>query len=83
LNTEVEQKEKHRIEWRRGKVQELSSQGYSQRDIAQVLQVSNGSVNRPLAKETLKLDLLTNATVVDAIRFASNHQAKVEVEGNS
>jgi orotate phosphoribosyltransferase-like protein len=45
LSTEVEQqKEKDRIDWRRSKVQELNSQGYSQREIAQVLQVSNGTV---------------------------------------
>ncbi|MFL6432893.1 MAG: hypothetical protein ACJ71O_04055 [Nitrososphaeraceae archaeon] len=30
-------KEKDRIDWRRSKVQELSNQGYSQRDIAQIL----------------------------------------------
>jgi IS30 family transposase len=49
LSTEVEQKEKDRIEWRRGKVQELCSQGCSQREIAQILQVSNGTVNRDLS----------------------------------
>ena len=42
------EKEKDRIDWRRDKVQELSSQGHSQRDIAQILQVSNGTVNRDL-----------------------------------
>jgi hypothetical protein len=132
LSTEVEhQKEKDRIDWRRDKVQELSSQGHSQREIAQILQVSNGTVNKDLfilrqqakdnikryiderlpeeyekclvgltaitkeawttanntedkrekiqalslAKEcySMKLDLLTNATVVDdAIRFVSD-----------
>jgi predicted transcriptional regulator len=134
LSTEVEQqkeKEKDRIEWRRSKVQELSSQGHSQREIAQMLQVSNGTVNKDLfilrqpaksnikryiderlpeeyekclvglnaitreawntaqstedkrerihalslAKDcySMKLDLLTNATVVDdAIRFVSS-----------
>jgi transposase len=41
--------EKDRIDWRRSKVQELSSQGYSQREIAQILQVSNGTVNRDLS----------------------------------
>jgi transposase len=46
---EVEQKEKDRIEWRRSKVQELSSKGNSQREIAQILQVSNGTVNRDLS----------------------------------
>jgi predicted transcriptional regulator len=137
LSTEVEhnnnndkEKQKDRIEWRRSKIQELSSKGHSQREIAQILQISNGTVNRDLsilrqqakdnikkyiderlpeeyekclvgltaitkeawstaqhskdkrekiqalslAKEcySMKLDLLTNATVVDdAIRFVS------------
>jgi transcriptional regulator len=59
LSTEVERyddnnsnhdnkKEKDGIEWRRSKVQELSSKGYSQREIAQILQVSNGTVNKDL-----------------------------------
>jgi predicted transcriptional regulator len=135
LSIEVEQKEKDRIDWRRSKVQELNSQGHSQREIAQMLQVSNGTVNKDLfilrqqakdnikryiderlpeeyekclvglnaitkeawntahdpeykrekihalslAKEcySMKLDLLTNATVVDdAIRFASSNKSK-------
>jgi Trp operon repressor len=52
LSVKIEQqkeKEKDRIEWRRSKVQELNSQGYSQRDIAQKLQVSNGTVNKDLS----------------------------------
>jgi predicted transcriptional regulator len=146
LSTEVEhnnnndrEKERDRIDWRRSKVQELSSQGHSQRDIAQMLQVSNGTVNKDLfilrqqakhnikryiderlpeeyekclvglnaitkeawntaqntedkrekiqalslAKEcySMKLDLLTNATVVDdAIRFVSEKGAAVNTE---
>ncbi len=135
MSTEVEQEENDRIDWRRGKVQELSSQGYSQREIAQILRVSCGTVNRDLsilrqqakenikryiderlpeeyekclvglnailreawttsqqtedkrekiqalslAKEcySMKLDLLTNATVVDdAIRFVSSEESK-------
>ena len=36
------------IEWRRSKVQELGSQGHSQREIAQILQVSNGTINKDL-----------------------------------
>jgi len=118
------------IEWRRSKVAELEGQGHSQPDIARILQVSIGTVNRDLsilrqqakenikkyiderlpeeyekclvglnaitkeawntanqtedrrekiqalslAKEcySMKLDLLTNATVIDdAIRFVS------------
>ena len=37
------------LEWRRSKVLELSSQGYTQSDIAKTLQVSQPSVNRDLA----------------------------------
>jgi Trp operon repressor len=133
LQIEHQEKESDRIDWRRNKVQELSSQGHSQREIAQILQVSNGTVNRDLsylrqqskenirryiderlpeeyekclvgltailreawntsqhtedrrekiqalslAKEcySMKIDLLTNATVVDdAIRFVSESE---------
>jgi transposase len=51
LSLLIEHKEKDgsRIDWRRSKVQELSSQGHSQREIAQILQVSNGTVNRDLS----------------------------------
>jgi DNA-binding NarL/FixJ family response regulator len=46
------------LDWRRSKVLELNSQGYSQPEIARILQVSLGTVNRDLsilrqqAKET-------------------------------
>jgi hypothetical protein len=59
-NNNDKEKEKDRIDWRRSKVQELSSQGHSQREIAQMLQVSNGTVNKDLsilrqqAKENIK-----------------------------
>jgi transposase len=59
-NNNDREKEKDRIDWRRSKVQELSSQGHSQREIAQILKVSNGTVNRDLsilrqqAKENIK-----------------------------
>ena len=50
LSTGVEhQKEIDRIDWRRSKIQELSSRGHSQREIAQILQISNGTVNRDLS----------------------------------
>lgn len=124
------QQQEQQIQWRRDKVQELYSKGYSQREISQTLQVGLATVNRDisylrdqaktnikryvderlpeefekclvglnaitkeawntaentedkrekiqalsLAKEcySMKLDLLTNATVVDdAIRFVS------------
>jgi hypothetical protein len=126
LSSAMEQQ--NQVQWRRDKVQELCSKGYSQREISQVLQIGLATVNRDisylrdqaktsikkyiderlpeeyekclvgltaitkeawttsqqtkdkrekiqalsLAKEcySMKLDLLTNATVVDdAIRF--------------
>jgi hypothetical protein len=122
--------QQNQLQWRRDKVQELCSKGYSQREISQTLQVGLATVNRDisylrnqaksnikryiderlpeeyekcligltaitkeawntaantddkrekiqalsLAKEcySMKMDLLTNATVVDdAIRFVS------------
>ena len=129
LSTKVESSQRQ-IGWRRSKVAELDSQGHSQPEISDILQVSIGTVNRDLsilrqqakqkikryiderlpeeyekclvgltaitkeawntahdpeykrekiqalslAKEcySMKMDLLTNATVVDdAIRFVS------------
>jgi predicted transcriptional regulator len=129
LSSAMEQQ--NQVQWRRDKVQELCSKGYSQREISQILQVGLATVNRDisylrgqaksnikryiderlpeeyekclvgltvmtkeawnnaqstedkrekiqalyLAKEcySMKLDLLTNATVVDdAIGFVSN-----------
>jgi transposase len=59
-NNNDKEKERDRIDWRRSKVRELSSQGHSQREIAQMLQVSNGTVNKDLfilrqqAKDNIK-----------------------------
>src|ERR687888_1654129 len=136
-----EQQLQQQIQWRRDKVQELCSKGYSQREISQVLQVGLATVNRDisylrdeakdnikkyiderlpeeyekcfvgltaitkeawntahnpeykrekiqalsLAKEcySMKLELLTNATVVDdAIRFVSE-KCKSEIESSN
>jgi predicted transcriptional regulator len=128
-----QQQQQKQIEWRRSKVMELSSQGYSQVEISKTLQISEPTISRDidylrqqskqkirkyidetlpeeyekclvgitsilkeawntsqntetnkrekiqalsLAKEcySMKLDLLTNATVVDdAIRFVSGY----------
>ena len=135
LSSFMEQQNQRQVQWRRYKVQELCSKGYSQREIAQVLQVGLATVNRDisylrnqaksnikqyiderlpeeyekclvgltaitkeawntadntevkrekmqalsLAKEcySMKLDLLTNATVVDdAITFVSSEESK-------
>jgi IS30 family transposase len=57
LSTQVE---RLNLEWRRSKVLELNSQGYSQPEIAKTLQVSLGTINRDLsivrqqAKENLQ-----------------------------
>jgi predicted transcriptional regulator len=138
LSSAMEQHNQHQeeqVQWRRDKVQELCSKGYSQREISHILQVGLATVNRDisylrqeektnikkyiderlpeeyekclvglnaitkeawntaqstddkrekvqalsLAKEcySMKLDLLTNATVVDdAIRFVSSNKFK-------
>ena len=42
-------------EWRRDKVQELCSKGYSQREISQTLQVGLATVNRDVLDSILLL----------------------------
>jgi DNA-binding transcriptional regulator LsrR (DeoR family) len=37
------------LEWRRNKVQELASQGYSQSEISRILQLSQPTINRDIA----------------------------------
>jgi ECF sigma factor len=52
LSTQIEsqkQKQNLELEWRRSKVLELNSQGYSQPETAKILQVSLGTVNRDLS----------------------------------
>ncbi|MFL6508984.1 MAG: hypothetical protein ACJ704_13760 [Nitrososphaeraceae archaeon] len=41
--------EQQQLQWRRDKVQELCSKGYSQREISQVLQVGLATVNRDIS----------------------------------
>lgn len=45
LSTQVERRQ---IEWRRAKVLELSSQGHSQREIADIVHVADGLVEQEL-----------------------------------
>jgi predicted transcriptional regulator len=48
------------LEWRRSKVQELSSQGYNQSEISRILQISQPTINRDItylrqqAKDNIK-----------------------------
>ena len=48
LSTTSEHSKDSKVDWRRNKVLELSSQGYSQRDIASTLQVGLGTVNKDI-----------------------------------
>jgi Trp operon repressor len=41
--------EQLQIQWRRDKIQELCSKGYSQREISQMLQVGVATVNRDIS----------------------------------
>jgi hypothetical protein len=48
LSSGMEQQQ-NQVQWRRDKVQELYSKGYSQREIPQVLQVGVATVNRDIS----------------------------------
>jgi multidrug resistance efflux pump len=52
LSSDMEQQknqQQSQIQWRRDKVQELCSKGYSQREISQTLQVGLATVNRDIS----------------------------------
>jgi Trp operon repressor len=49
LGMEQQNQEQQQIQWRRDKVQELCSKGYSQREISHTLQVGVATVNRDIA----------------------------------
>jgi Trp operon repressor len=46
LSSEMEQQ--NQVQWRRDKVQELCSRGYSQREISQILRIGLAMVNRDI-----------------------------------
>ncbi len=46
---EQQQNQDQQVQWRRDKVQELCSKGYSQREISQTLQVGVATVNRDIS----------------------------------
>jgi hypothetical protein len=60
LSSGMEQQNQQQVQWRRDKVQQLCSKGYSQREISQTLQVGLATVNRDIsylrnqAKENIK-----------------------------
>jgi Trp operon repressor len=49
MEQQQHQEQQHQLEWRRDKVQELCSKGYSQREISQTLQVGLATVNRDIS----------------------------------
>jgi Trp operon repressor len=50
LSSAMEQQiQEQQVQWRRDKVQELCSKGYSQREISQILQVGLVTVNRDIS----------------------------------
>ena len=51
LSSDMEQQQnpEQQIQWRRDKVQELCSKGYSQREISHILQVGLATVNRDIS----------------------------------
>jgi Trp operon repressor len=50
LSSAMEQhQEQQQTQWRRDKVQELCSKGYSQREISQILQIALATVNRDVS----------------------------------
>jgi predicted transcriptional regulator len=48
LSSDMEQ-QNQQVQWRRDKVQELCSKGYSQREICKILQVGLATVNRDIS----------------------------------
>ena len=51
----MEQQQDQQVQWRRDKVQELFSKGYSQREISQVLQIGLAIVNGDVLDSILLL----------------------------
>ena len=49
MEQQQNQEQQRQIQWRRDKVQELYSKGYSQREISQTLQVGLATVNRDIS----------------------------------
>ncbi|MFL6361797.1 MAG: hypothetical protein ACJ72V_20985 [Nitrososphaeraceae archaeon] len=49
MEQQQEQQQQEQVQWRRDKVQELCSKGYSQREISHILQVGLATVNRDIS----------------------------------
>ena len=68
MEQQQEQKQQEQVQWRRDKVQELCSKGYSQREISQILQVGLATVNRDISylKDQVKADI--RLLIIDFIK---------------
>jgi transposase len=89
LSSEMEQQQHQRdpdVHWRRDKVQELCSKGYSQREISQVLQVGLATVNmdvsylRSQAKTNIKkyIDEWLSEEYEKCLVGQCNHKGRME-----
>ena len=78
LSSDMEQQQNQQVQWRRDKVQEHCSKGYSQREISEVLQVGLAIVNRDIsslrneAKSNIKNTLMGGLVILDQTEVSLN-----------
>ena len=78
LSSEMEHQDQQQVQWRRDKVQEHCSKGYSQREISEVLQVGLAIVNRDIsslrneAKSNIKNTLMGGLVILDQTEVSLN-----------
>ncbi|MFL6345122.1 MAG: hypothetical protein ACJ71A_06730 [Nitrososphaeraceae archaeon] len=65
----MEQEKNEQVQWRRDKVQELCSKGYSQREISQVLQVGLATVNRDISYLRSQANIRHYNSTLDLLAF--------------
>jgi Trp operon repressor len=74
----MEHQDQQQVQWRRDKVQEHCSKGYSQREISEVLQVGLAIVNRDIsslrneAKSNIKNTLMGGLVILDQTEVSLN-----------
>jgi len=80
LSSDMEQR--NQVQWRRDKVQELCSKGYSQREISQTLQVGLATVNRDIsylrqqAKHNIIDNLVDKSKDKEKMESSNSHDKK-------
>ena len=85
LSSNVEQQNQdQQIQWRRDKVQELCSKGYSKREISQTLQVGLATVNRDISYLRNQPKIISKDTLMKGFRKNRTKLAiNVSICGNS